>query len=296
MNSLMNGFTNSNSYENQMRGIFFMLIACAFFAINNNLIKYLSVSVSPICMVFYKNFISFLLLFPFLLFVKGRVFSAKHFNKYNFLRGFIDVVSIAFWFKAVEGAPISQAVAITFLTPFFITLIAMFALKERVDFAQWGLMLVGLAGALVVIQPTFNFNFHILYAIFASILWAISAVLFKKLTLIQDSFIIIFFLKGIKSFMALPLLIYDFQVLSGNQLLFLICLGIVANFAMYFVSLAYKCAKISVVVPFDFSRLVLTSFIAFFIFDEAMSFSTFYGSAVILIASSLLAGRTKKRQ
>lgn len=283
-----------DTYENSSKGILFMLIACVFFSLNNNVIKYLSVSISPVCMVFYKNFISFLLLIPFLFFVKGDIFSRKHFNKYNIMRSAIDVASIALWFKALEGAPISQAVAITFLTPFFISFIAILTLKEHVDFTQWVLLLLGLAGALVVAQPSIHFNFHILYAVAASLLWAISAVLFKKLTLIQGSFIIIFFLKGMKSVLSIPLFIYDFQALNINQLLFLVLLGVLANSAIYFVSLAYKYAKISVVVPFDFSRLVLTSAIAFLTFGEAMSTSTVYGSIIILIAASMLAQRVRK--
>lgn len=280
-------------YHNQSIGILFMLLACFFFSVNNNVIKLLSLSLSPFCMVFYKNFISFLLLIPFAIIIGRSILSLKHLNKHNICRGVIDVISVTLWFQALKGSQVSQAVAITFLTPFFISVIAIFALKERVDMGRWLLMLLGFCGALIIIQPSLNFNYHVLYAVGASSLWAISAVLFKKLTLIQDSFIIIFFLKGLKTLLSTPMLIYDFQLLNSEQVILLIFLGSLTNSAVYFVALAYKYASISVVVPFDFSRLVLTSVIALFIFDESISVNTVYGSIIILIASSLLANKVR---
>lgn len=274
---------------NQNKGILYMIIACLLFSCNNSVVKYLSLSISPQALVFYKNITSLIILFPFVLFMKGKVFVASNFNRYNWLRSLIDVVSTVLWFMAVRENSITQAVSVTFLTPFMISIIAILMLKERVKSYQWLLMFIGLIGCLVVVRPSGEFNFSILYAVMAAFLWSISAVLFKKLTFIQGSFIIIFFLKILKSFFSIPFLLYDFQLVTQQQIMYLVFLGILTNSAIFFVAKAYKKADISVVVPFDFMRLVFTAMLSFMIFGEEIEMNTLYGSLVILVSSSLLA-------
>src|SRR5262245_59483122 len=71
----------------------FMLLSCLLLAINNNVVKYLSIYISPIALVFYKNFASLMLLVPLIPFYKGKVLCYKHFNKYNLGRSIVDVAS-----------------------------------------------------------------------------------------------------------------------------------------------------------------------------------------------------------
>ncbi len=283
---------------NHLKAIIYMVVACILFAINNNVIKYAGVSVAPTAMVFYKNFISLLLLLPFVFFIKGKIWSISHFNRYNILRSILDVMGVLLWFMAIINTPISQAVALSFLTPLFIAALAIMMLQEKVSKERWMIMTIGLIGAIIVARPEVGgaFNSYTLLVVVASFLWAISAVLFKKLTFIQESFVLLFYLKIIKSVASFPFLLYDFQSLDGAQLLYMVIIGICTNLAIFMVAKSYKYANISVVIPFDFMRLVFTAMIAFVVFGEHLTVSVVLGSMVILISSSVLVSKEYKNK
>ena len=69
------------------------------------------------------------------------------------LRGSIAVVSATAFITAVAFIPIADAVAISFVAPFFVTILGAFWLKERVGIRRWTAVCVGFLGALIIIRP-----------------------------------------------------------------------------------------------------------------------------------------------
>lgn len=275
----------------------FMLLSCLFLAINNNLVKYLGVYISPITLVFYKNFFSLLLLLPIIPFYKNKVLSLKYFNKYNFSRSAVDVASSICWFVALNKISTSQAVALSFLTPIFIVLLAAICLKETLRKDAIIMLGLGFCGAIVTMEVNIDlsFNYYTIFAILAAALWAIGAILFKKLTYIQDSFVLLLYLKIIKTFISVPLLIYDYHILNLSQIIYVTFIGIFINLAVFCLSKAYKYSDISAIIPLDFMRLVLTAIIAYYFLGEVIKMPTLIGSVIILISAVLLIGNRSRQ-
>ncbi|MCB2081767.1 MAG: hypothetical protein KDD76_03955, partial [Rickettsiales bacterium] len=74
-------------------------------------------------------------------------------------------------------------------------------------------------------------------------------------------------------------------------LLWLLLLGFVANFFQVALSHAIAAAEFRVIVPFDFTRLIFTAILAYFLFDEIPDQFTWLGGIIIIAASAYTAWR-----
>lgn len=68
-------------------------------------------------------------------------------------RSLLLLGSTTLFFFAVKEVPLAKAASISFMTPFFVTLLALPMLGERIDPKRLAAVIVGFAGVLVVIRP-----------------------------------------------------------------------------------------------------------------------------------------------
>jgi drug/metabolite transporter (DMT)-like permease len=68
-------------------------------------------------------------------------------------RSLLLLGSTTLFFFAVKDVPLAKAASISFMTPFFVTLLALPMLGEKIDPRRLAAVMVGFAGVLVVIRP-----------------------------------------------------------------------------------------------------------------------------------------------
>lgn len=68
-------------------------------------------------------------------------------------RGVLAAVSVTLFFLAITWVPLADASAMTFVAPFFVTVLGAMALREPVDRRRWLAVALGFAGTLVVLRP-----------------------------------------------------------------------------------------------------------------------------------------------
>lgn len=73
----------------------------------------------------------------------------------NLVRGAILAVSSLLFFLSVKYMPLADAIAVFFVEPLILTLLSVVFLHETVGWRRISAVLVGFAGALIVIQPSF---------------------------------------------------------------------------------------------------------------------------------------------
>ena len=95
--------------------------------------------------------------------------------------------------------------------------------------------------------------------------------------------------------MSIPFAVPYYQDLGLIEVVLFIFLGLVSNLTHIYISLSYSKADLSVVQPFDFSRLIFTSLIAYFVFEEVIDLWVVIGSIVILSGVFVAAPKRKKK-
>jgi drug/metabolite transporter (DMT)-like permease len=208
-------------------------------------------------------------------------------------------VSVACWYFAIFNLPITEVISLSFLTPILTSIFAIILLKERLGFEKLIALLVGFTGTYIMLQPEIKgFNFYILYALAACTIWAISNIIVKNLTATQNPKIIVLNLAIVLMPISLPGFLLNFQIPSLVELGMIVLIAIFSNLAQVFMTTAYQKTRVTVVVPFDFMKLVFTSIIAYLMLGELIEYQTLIGSALILFASYIVikkeAGKRKK--
>ncbi|MDJ1407798.1 MAG: DMT family transporter [Candidatus Midichloria sp.] len=275
-------------------GIFLVISSSFCYAILNCILKKIGHNLPPLILVFYRNLFLILILLPFLIFlIAYRKNTSSTFHKNNLLlnvvRGSLGFLGICFWVMAVSKLPITECIAISFTTPLFITLLAILILKEKVSITKWGCLFIGFFGAIIVMSPDFTkLSFYSLLVLAAAMLWAASAIVIKTFVTYYHPVPVIFFTSFISLLLSVPALTQNPILPSNKQLLLLFISSILSALAQVLMGFAYKNSPITVVIPFDFTRLIFASIIAYFLFNEIISISTIIGSIMIIVSASFI--------
>ena len=279
-------------------GISLVISSSLCYAILNSILKKIGHDIPPLVLVFYRNLFLVIILIPFL-FISNKELRPL-FQKNNFLlnvvRGSFGFLGIYFWITAVNKLPITECVAISFTTPLFITLFAIILLKEKVSTIKWLYLLTGFFGSLIVMSPDFHtLSFHSLLVVAAAVFWAASAIVIKIFVIYHHPIPVIIFTSSVSLLLSIHSLIKNPILPNINQLLLIVISSILSALAQTLMAFAYKKTYITVVVPFDFTRLIFAAIIAYFLFNEIISTSTIIGSIMIIISASSIAFLESKR-
>ena len=136
-----------------LRGALLVVIAVGIFAVMDTIAKYLARSY-PVPGIMWVRYMANLLILLAFLAARGelkRVRTAR--PGLQMLRGLLLAGAGFLYFTSLTVLPIAEAAAIGFVMPLFLALLAVPMLGERMDSARMTAVLIGLAGALVIVRP-----------------------------------------------------------------------------------------------------------------------------------------------
>lgn len=290
----MNFFTRKLS--NDAQGILYTILACFFLSILIAIVRYLSKDFHIFFIVMVRNFFGLLFFMPQILSDHKKILQTKRLPLHIF-RSLNGLVSMIIWFYVVTILPLSEAVSISFVIPILTTIAAIFFLKEKVRAKTWSGSIIGFIGVLIILRPGFReFNAAYFYSFISVILWIISNLVIKIMTKTEKPQTIVAYMSFTMLVCSIPLAIPHLQPIGFENFLWFALLGLVSNLSHIFISSAYGKADLSVVQPFDFTRLIFTAIISYFAFGEVIDFWVVFGALVILLAVIIMLPRKKQKE
>lgn len=268
-----------------------MLGSCILSSIMAAITKHVAVTMPPLEMVFFRNFFAVLCLFPWACSYGLPHIKAANFRLY-FSRSISSLFAMSMFFYSISIIPLTDAIALTFTVPIITTFLAAIFLGEKVGLHRWLVLFTGFAGVLVILRPGYsNFEYATLMVLAATIAWSISNILIKKLSHTDHPRAMVFLMMLIMTPLTLPGALYVWEKPQFDELIWLLALGLITNEAQFCMNNAYKHSPMSVVMPFDFSRLVFTSILAYFFFAEIIDIWTLLGAIIIFSSAVYVAKR-----
>lgn len=258
-----------------------MVTACACFAVMNGVVRHLSASLPPLEIVFFRCLFGLLAMAPWL-FRAGLITVRTRKPGWQLLRAAIAAFAMAAWFTGISLVPLAEATALSFTTPLFAAVAAVFFLGEAIQSRRWIAIAVGFAGALVILRPGLvPISGPVLYVLGAAGLMAISQVMVKWLSRHDHPNAIVFWLVFLLTPITLgpALLVWEDPTLI--DMLWLIFLGCIATLAHQAMVRALAGADATAVLPLDFLRLPFAALIGFLAFAERPDVWTWVGAAII---------------
>ena len=283
------------------RGSAFMVVAMAFFALEDMMIKAASTSVpAGEILIFFG--IGGSLVFTVLTLRRGEVvFHPAILSRPILVRTLCEITGRVFFTLALVLTPISSTSAILQATPLVVVMGAAIFFGEKVGWRRWSAILVGFVGVLLIIRPGLEgFQASSLLAVIGMLGFAGRDLATRaappELSNVQlgiYGFLVLFF-SGIGLLMysggaVVPSLIPSLQIVAT------IIFGVIAYYAL---TQAMRTGEISVVTPYRYTRLVFALIVGFFMFGERPDAMTLLGSAIIVSGGiyTLLRNRQTSKQ
>lgn len=268
-----------------------MLGSTTFFAAMAVMIRITSADLSTQEVAFFRNLFGLLALLPFLWRSGPAVLRTRQLPRY-FLRSAIGVGSMLCGFWALGHLPMAQAVSLSYASPLFVTVLAVFLLGEKVRMRRWSAVVVGFIGVLVIVQPgSTAFTGGMLVALAGALLGAVVAIQIKQLSRIDSADTIVFYTYVFWVPLSLVPALFAWQWPQGITWLWLVLLGAFGTGGQLLWTRALKLGDVSALQPISFVQLPMVALAAWLLFGENPSRWTVIGAAVILAANVYIAHR-----
>ena len=268
-----------------LRCIAFMILAMAGFAIEDAVIKKLSLTM-PVSQVLLLMGFAGIAAFGLLAKMrKVQLLASEVYNRWFIARTLSELAAAIFFVTSIVYASLSISSAILQATPLIVTLAGAMFLKQSVSMSQWCFILIGFLGVLLVIQPGRDgFQPAALFAVVAVFFLAlrdtITRVISVSIPAVTISFWA-FFALLLAGILTIPLFSVFIPVTSSDLLLLLVAAA-AGTGAYLSVVLATRAGDVATVAPFRYTRLIFALGLAIFIFDETVNALMLTGSAIII--------------
>lgn len=275
----------------QARAALLMLGSTTFFAAMAVTIRLSSETLSTYQVAFFRNLFGLLFLLPFL-FRRGLYLPRTTQLPRYFVRCAVGVGSMLCGFWALGHLPMAQAVALSYATPLFATIAAVFILGETVRLRRWSAVVVGLVGVLVIVRPgSTDFSLGTLVALSGALLAAVVAIQIKQLSRVDAADTIVFYTYVFWVPMSLLPALFAWQWPQGVEWVWLLLLGAFGTGGQLLWTQALEIGEVSALQPISFMQLPLVALAAWLLFGEAPTQWTLAGAGIILLANAYIAHR-----
>lgn len=214
----------------------------------------------------------------------------KAISKPLLTRSAFDGLSTACFIAALVHMKLADLAAMLQVSPLILTALSVLFYRETVGWRRWTAILVGFAGAMLVVKPTSSaFDVWALVAIAAATSSAVREMLTRRIDRSIPTVVIAFFGSlGILLAGALfaaagewrPILLPDLMMLAGA--------AVFVGIATFMIALAFRGVDLSVVAPFRYSYLITSAIAGYIVFNELPDGWSLAGT-VLIVGSGLYA-------
>jgi drug/metabolite transporter (DMT)-like permease len=277
-----------------LRGAAWMLASCACFSAVAAVARHLAAEFHPFETAFFRSLFQFVFMLPWLWYAGLGALRTRRLATHA-LRALAGLCGMLCWFAAFSLMPIAEAIALSFTTPLFCTLGASVLLGEIVGPRRWLATVVGFMGALVILRPGLEaITLPAVLMLVGSAFMAGALLLVKSLSRSETASATVLF----SGLLMLPFSVvpafFVWSEPSGGSWPWLVGLGLLATFGSLTLFRAFAVVDATVVLPFDFSRLIFAALLGSAFFGERPDLWTWLGAAVIF-GASLYAVREETR-
>ena len=271
-----------------------MVASTVGFSIMHTAVRYLSAELHPLQIVFFRNLFGMMMFLP-LIARSGFSFMATQRLPMHFLRAVLNVMAMAAFFMALSLTPLAQVNALAFSAPLFTAVLSVVLLGERIRARRWTAIVMGFAGALVIIRPGFaEIDLGSLLTLVSAFIWGLTMIVIRSLGRTESSLTTTGYMITFLSVLSLVPALYVWQWPAWQAWVILLLIGLTGTVAQVLLAESLKTAETTAVLPFDFLKIVWASALGFLLFAEIPTLYTILGAAIIFASSFYVAYRERQ--
>ena len=250
------------------KAIIFILLSALAFTLMSTTVK-LATGIPTYEKVFFRNLINLVVAVYIVKKSKVSFFGEKSNRKALFFRGILGFMGVVCNFYSVTQMNLADASMLFNMTPFFVTLFAVFILKEKILKVEYYSLFSAFVAVLFVIKPEFNMGLMggligIIGAAFAGGAYTLVSHINKK----ESPATIVFYFTFVSVLLTVPFMMYEFVIPSSKDMIYLILTGVFASIGQFMVTFAYKYGKPSEVAIYNYTSIIFAVALGFVIWGE----------------------------
>ncbi|MDX5393652.1 MAG: DMT family transporter [Caulobacteraceae bacterium] len=198
-------------------------------------------------------------------------------------RALVGLTGMVGGFMAVSYLPLTEATALSFSAPLFMTALSVPLLKEQVGPHRWAAVAVGFVGVLIMIRPdpAHMASIGVIFALIGAVGAALAMVTIRQISVTEPGPRIVFYFTLAGAVAGLASLPFGWVMPDAQTLALLVLMGVLGGVGQLLLTEAIRVAPVAVVAPFDYTQLIWASLIAFFVWSELPKATTLAGAALV---------------
>ena len=301
--------------SNNTIGIIYILVSMATFSVHDSILKFIFQKASLYEIYFGRIFIAAILSGTFLLIYKKKLNFITHYPVLSLIRVILHFLAFSMFFISLTYLSIAVATALYFSTPFFMSIFAKTLLRENIGYRRWLAIFFGFIGVYIILNPNFyNFDFKNLLPLLCAFFYALSMTITKITSDKDDTYTQLFYFYIITIILCMLMYFFlgsgQFDNFSDPTVKFIfrewfsnfdytwqyiVLMGILASIAFTCVFKAYSNYSTSITSIFEYSLIIWSIIIGYFLFDDVPTIRTIAGVIIVMSAGVYIFLREQKR-
>ena len=286
------------------KAILLIILGMTVFAIQDTLIKILSDNTNIYLIYFVRSFVGLFIIILYLKIKKIPIIINTHYPLLTLIRCTIFFIGFSLYYYSLTKLSMAMAVTLFFVSPFFITILSMIIIKEKVGIRRWMAILIGFIGVYLVMDPNFkNFNIYSLFPVICAFCYAFTVIIQKK-TSDKDSLFsqiihiyvsaIIFSVIIKTSLFSINIepeiiekykfLLIEWRIPNYENFIMLIIIGLTGVTGFLCLFGAYNIGSPSSIAPFEYIMILYGILISWLIWGETLDLKAYVGLCLIIMA------------
>jgi len=283
-------------------GIYYLVIGMCVFTFQDIIIKLLSDKVNLFQILFIRSIMTIVFVLLYLTITKQTKLLSIFTPIMTTIRSLIFFIGFTMFYYSQTQMPVANALTLFYVSPFFITILSMFLLGEKIDLVRWVIIILGFSGVYFITNPNFQeFNYINLLPVLCAMCYGVFMVLTKKYSTTESSFAQLFYL-SLGSLLAsgiLGLIVGDGKFFSNNsvsmnymlrewnftntgEIVLIVISALCGCIGSFLLLSAYRIGNPSRITPFEYSGLIPTIMLGYLIWDDIPTKNTWIGILIII--------------
>lgn len=284
----------SKTKDNRIKGIIFIILSGFGFALMSLFIK-LSGDLPVFEKVIFRNLVSLFVAGALIIKHNSSFIGKKENRPYLLLRSLFGAFGMIFNFYAIDHMAIADASMINKISPFLVVLFSFLFLKENAKIQHLITILMAFIGAMFIVKPSFSvevipYAIAIVGAVFAGLAYTC----LRKISANEGYYTTVFFFSAFTIIFNIVPFILNYKPMSLNQFLCLMMAGVGASLGQFGITLAYTYAPAREISIFDYSNVIFSALLGFFIFGEVPDVKSTIGYVIIFLSAFYMFNFNKK--
>jgi len=246
--------------------------------------KYLG-TVMPITQaVWGRFFFHFLSLVIFFIIFSPKINLKKNF-KTQIIRSILMVTATFFMFQSLQRFDLVDIYVVFFTAPLIVSLLSAYFLKDILTLKGVALMLLSFGSIIYSLGPSMKvLSPELIFPIVPPICWALYQFFTKVISGDNDPFAAIFYTAILGAIIFSSYMLFNWEPLDKNiYWIYLIFLGLAGFISHSLIIYAIQLSNLSFVTNFQYSQLIWSTIINFFIFGVPVDINKFVGVLGIIL-------------